>query len=190
MRRKSCLTFLLNSNHQINFQSESTIRSGAMKEKGRAVGWQLCRGTGRGCALVLPKRHFLDRDAAQSPVPGILFHFILKYSISAGWDEFVSVSPSLQQRREFTRLLLPLGSGRLTPNLVRCFSFHCRLPGGFCGERQRVWDGGAGWGRAADGPEQRGGSPAQAPPSAPARGPSASVSSRARRDLRLLGDCV
>lgn len=44
-----------------------------------------------------------------------LSHSTLKFSISALWDEFVSVRLSLQQPHEFTRLLLPLGS-QLTPN--------------------------------------------------------------------------
>lgn len=187
MRRKSCLTFLLNSNHQINFKPKSTIRSGDIKEKGKAAGRLLCRGTGRGCALVLPKRHFVDRDAAQSPVPGILSHFILKYSISGFWDEFVSVRLSLQQPPEFKRLLFPLGSCQLTPNFAGCFSFRSCVIGGFSEKRDPVWDEGAlSGGCAANSPLcwgggcAGGGSPAQASPSAPGRGLSASRSNQAR----------
>lgn len=71
---------------------------------------------------MLPQRHSLDRDAAQSPVPGTPSHLILQRSGSAFWDEFVSVRLSLQQPRGLTRLLLPLGCRQLAPNSGRCSS--------------------------------------------------------------------
>lgn len=110
MRRKSCLTFLLNSNHQINFKSKSAIRSGNIKKKEKKQYSTFSCGKGEGVfALVLPRRTtfwtitliIILCFAAPS-------YFILKYSMSDFSDKFVFVRLSLQQPLDFKQILLTL----------------------------------------------------------------------------------
>lgn len=110
MRRKSCLTFLLNSNHQINFKSKSAIRSGNIKKKEKKQYSTFSCGKGEGVfALALPRRTtfwtitliIILCFAAPS-------YFILKYSMSDFSDKFVFVRLSLQQPLDFKQILLTL----------------------------------------------------------------------------------
>lgn len=133
MRRKSCLTFLLNSNHQINFKSKSAIRSGNIKKKEKKQYSTFSCGKGEGVfALVLPRRTtfwtitliIILCFAAPS-------YFILKYSMSDFSDKFVFVRLSLQQPLDFKQILLTLffiDSFKTSQLLFFFFSFFFSTP--------------------------------------------------------------
>lgn len=120
MRRKSCLTFLLNSNHRISFKSRSESE-GAVEGAG-AEAELCCSHRGISWTVTLLSAPCLPPS-----------HSTLKFSISALWDEFVSVRLSPMSSHGCCFPLAPASSPQ-----TRCVLFFLLL---LCSLREgTLWD--------------------------------------------------